>query len=123
MNLELLQTSNSFPYAVALAFKGTGADALNTCGRAVGERVAVTVAPGESVRCSQSLYAPDSSIRSSHFKDYAHCKRFALGSRKECSLLLCAGTRESIMSDIVPFSGKPWCYVPSTSQNCFRPAL
>ena len=80
----IMTLRSSFPYAVALAFKGPGAEALNTCGRAVGDRVAVTVAPGESVRCNQSLYTPDSSIRSSHFKDYAHCKRVALVLRKEC---------------------------------------
>ena len=46
------------------------------------------------MRCNQVLYSPDATVRSSHFKDYAHC------------------TKESIMNDIVPFANKPWSYVP-----------
>jgi len=94
VSMELLQTSNSFPYAVALQFKGEGTDNLNTLGRRSGNRVAITMSPGENMRCNQVLYSPDATVRSSHFKDYAHC------------------TKESIMSDIVPFAGKPWSYVP-----------
>ena len=83
-----MQTSNSFPYAVALQFRGEGTDNLNTlggcapvhsafvgdtvAGRRSGNRVAITMSPGENMRCNQVLYSPDASVRSSHFKDYAH---------------------------------------------------
>jgi len=38
-------------------------------------RVAITMSPGENMRCNQTLYQPDASVRSSHFKDYAHCTK------------------------------------------------
>ena len=57
------------------------------------------MSPGENMRCNQVLYSPDATVRSSHFKDYAHC------------------TKESIMSDIVPFANKPWSYVPKVCQQ------
>jgi hypothetical protein len=94
VGMELLQTSNSFPYSVALQFSGPGTQSLNTLGRRTGQRVAITMPPGDSSRCNQTLFSPPSSVQSSHFKDYAHC------------------TKETIMSDIVPFAGKPWAYVP-----------
>ena len=53
--MELLQTSNSFPYAVALQFKGDGTDNLNTLGRRSGNRVAITMSPGENMRCNQVI--------------------------------------------------------------------
>jgi len=38
VSMELMSTSNSFPYAVALQFKGNGTDNLNTLGRRSGNR-------------------------------------------------------------------------------------
>ena len=89
--MELLQTSNSFPYAVALQFKGEGTDNLNTLGTCVavytvfvgdivagrrsGNRVAITMSPGENMRCNQVLYSPDATVRSSHFKYVSQCKQ------------------------------------------------
>jgi len=74
LDWTLVQTSNSFPYAVSLQLEGPGAAPLNTQGRASGTRVAVTMSPGEIVRCNQQLYQPDPVIRGAHFRDYAHCK-------------------------------------------------
>lgn len=72
---------------VALQFSGPGTQSLNTLGRRTGQRVAITMPPGDSSRCNQTLFSPPSSVQSSHFKDYAHV------------------TKESVMSDIVPFAG------------------
>ena len=93
-----MQASNSFPYAVSLQMEGPGANALNAQGRANGGRVAVSMSPGELVRCNQSLYTPDPLIHGSHFRDYAHC------------------TKESVLRDIVKFNDKPFCYVPKNHE-------
>jgi hypothetical protein len=80
-NVELLSVNNSFPFSSSISFKGPGAETLNTCGRANGQKVAVTMAPGESMRCSQQIYKPDSMIRGSHFKDYVRLGFYGLGFR------------------------------------------
>ena len=94
MNIKLLQTSNSFPYSVAIQFEGENASCLNTCGRASGKRVAVSIPPGESTRTNQTIYEADNSIDSDQFMSYAHF------------------TPESLSRDIVRFPGKPYAYVP-----------